>query len=128
MNLKEYFKNNAGVGILATANKEGIVNTAIYARPHVFDDVTVAFVMRNKLSRQNIHENHSASYLFKENSGYKGVRLSLKMVDESEDQKLIAELSRRSPYSEEDGEKRFLVRFSVEYARTLIGDQQLELS
>ena len=37
MNLKDYFKNAKGFGVLATADNDGKVNVAIYARPHFSD-------------------------------------------------------------------------------------------
>jgi hypothetical protein len=42
MNLKEYFENTKGVGVLSTADSSGKVNAAIYGRPHFVDDATVA--------------------------------------------------------------------------------------
>jgi hypothetical protein len=38
--------------VLATSDSGGKVSTAIYARPHVLEDSTVAFIMRNRLSRK----------------------------------------------------------------------------
>ncbi len=38
MSLGEYFENVEGVGILSTADAEGNVDSAIYARPHVVDE------------------------------------------------------------------------------------------
>ena len=37
MNLADYFENAKGVGVLATADAEGRVNVAVYARPHFLD-------------------------------------------------------------------------------------------
>jgi hypothetical protein len=48
MTLKEYFDQKHGVGVLATANAEGKVDTAVYSSPHVFDDGTLAFIMRER--------------------------------------------------------------------------------
>jgi hypothetical protein len=128
MNLAEYFRNTAGVGVLATTNKEGLVNTAIYARPHVNGDGTLSFIMRNKQSRRNVLENSKASYLFKENSGFTGVRLTLQMLDESDDQEKIRELSKRPKGSDDSDETRYLVRFSLLNGRKLIGDQTIDFT
>ena len=43
--LSEYFEKTKGTGILATADAEGHVNVAVYARPHVPDDL-LEFVNR----------------------------------------------------------------------------------
>ena len=49
MELKEYFENTEGRGILATADGDGKVDAAIYARPHFMDDATIALIMRDRL-------------------------------------------------------------------------------
>jgi len=38
MSISEYFENTKGTGVLATADSEGKVDAAIYARPHVMED------------------------------------------------------------------------------------------
>jgi hypothetical protein len=49
MDLKVHFRSQHGIGILSTADAEGRVDHAVSSRPHVFDDGTVAFVMRDRL-------------------------------------------------------------------------------
>ena len=44
MSLRDYFENTQGFGVLATADADGAVDVAVYARPHVIDDHTVAFI------------------------------------------------------------------------------------
>ena len=44
MTLKQYLESSEGKSILSTANADGMVTSAIYSRPHVFDDGTIAFV------------------------------------------------------------------------------------
>ena len=57
MELKEYFKDTEGSGILATADSEGKVDAAIYARPHFMDDGTIALIMRDRLTHHNLQSN-----------------------------------------------------------------------
>jgi hypothetical protein len=64
MSIKKYFEEKTGKGVLATASKTGEVNTALYARPHVFDEKTLGFIMWEKLPRKNLKENAHASYPF----------------------------------------------------------------
>ena len=130
MDLQSYFTEHNGTGVLATADDKGVVNTAIYARPHVFDDKTVAFIMRDRLSRHNLLHNNSANYLFLESgAAYKGIRLSLTMIDESTDPELIASLSKRNlagkGYSVD--EARFAVRFTVDKGLALIGGNEIDI-
>ena len=57
MSQSDYFENTAGTGILATANSDGNVDVAVYANPHMIDEQTVAFIMNERLSYQNITSN-----------------------------------------------------------------------
>lgn len=128
MKLETYFKDNRGAGILSTANKDGEVNSAIYARPHVFERDQIAFIMRDKLTHANLMENPSANYLFIEDGqGFHGVRLYLEKTDEVQDDEKIASLSRRRTGQADDGEKRFLVTFKVLKLLVLVGDEELSL-
>jgi hypothetical protein len=123
MNLKDYFKTKHGTGVLATADSAGKVNTAIYSRPHIFDDETLAFLMRERLTHHNLQSNPYASYLFRESGpGYSGIRLHLKKIKEETDSLLIAEMTRGSLTPEEDRSKgpKYLVHFSIEKTLPLV--------
>jgi hypothetical protein len=124
MDLRDYFEQNKGLGVLATADGEGRVNAAVYARPHVMDDGTVAFIMPERLTHHNLQSNPHAAYLFRENApGYKGKRLHLTKVREEQDTELLHSLRRRvyDPELEEQEGLRFLVFFKVDKVLPLIG-------
>ena len=124
MSLAEYFENAKGVGVLGTADSEGNVDLAIYARPHVQDDENVAFIMGDHLSHDNIVSNPQAAYLFVEDGdGYKGLRLYLTRTGEETDPQKI-EAVRRPGRKGMDygGVQKFLVHFKVERTRRLVGD------
>jgi hypothetical protein len=124
MNLSEYFENTKGVGVLATADSDGKVDAAIYARPHFMEDGSIAFIMRDRLSHANLQSNPHAAFLFMEDgSGYKGKRLFLIKTREEENSELIKELSRRSYNSDKGGleESKFVVFFKLEKELPLIG-------
>lgn len=130
MKLKDYFESAKGVGVMSTADARGQVDAAIYARPHVMDDGTLAFIMRERLTHNNITQNPYAIYLFIENAaGYKGVRLFLKKVKEDDNAELIAEMTRRCLSPEEDAAKgpKFIVYFQIEKALKLIGGESLDI-
>ena len=38
MELKEYFENIKGLGVMSTADSNGKVNSAVYSRPHFMKD------------------------------------------------------------------------------------------
>jgi hypothetical protein len=54
MTLKEYFESVNGTGVLSTADSTGKVDATIYSIPHIFDDETLAFVMRERLTHLNL--------------------------------------------------------------------------
>jgi hypothetical protein len=122
--LQDYFEKNPGHGVLATADVQGKVNQAVFARPHFMEDGTVAFIMPHRLTRHNLQENPHASYLYMEKGpGYKGKRLYLTKVREEQDTELLYSLRRRT-YPEEKEKlegPRFLVFFRVDQVLPLIG-------
>jgi hypothetical protein len=119
--LKDYFENTNGVGVMATADKEGKVNTAVYSRPHFLEDGSVAFIMRDRLTHHNLQSNPYAAFLFVEDGpGYRGKRLYLRKSREEENSDLIQSLSRRD-YKSDDTSARFLVVFEVDKVLPLIG-------
>ena len=48
MDYREYFRDAKGRGILATADQQGLVDVAVYAKPHFMEDDTIAFIMRDR--------------------------------------------------------------------------------
>ncbi|MBN1546101.1 MAG: pyridoxamine 5'-phosphate oxidase family protein [Syntrophaceae bacterium] len=123
MNLAEYFENTLGYGVLSTADKNGRVDVAMYARPRFTDDTTVVFIMLERLTHANLQENPYAAYLFLEKGpGYKGKRLYLKKIREEENDDMVKELCRRCGYSEyREQLSRYVVFFSVEKVLPLVG-------
>jgi len=121
MSLKAYFENTKGTGVLATANKEGKVGAAIYSRPNFFEDGSLAFIMRDRLTHANLQSNSSATYLFiADGPGYQGKRLFLEKIREEENSELLEKLSKRKSPGEIT-EPRFLVFFKLVNELPLIG-------
>jgi len=121
MKLAEYFEKKKGLGVLATADGEGHVNTAIYARPHVEDEGQLCFIMTERKTYANLQGNPHASYLFKEDGagGVAGVRLRLRKTGEEADAERIQKLMRRR-YAPEDVGNLHLVHFHVEEILPLV--------
>ncbi|HBI16342.1 MAG TPA: pyridoxamine 5'-phosphate oxidase [Desulfobulbaceae bacterium] len=129
MNLNEYFSTASGTGFLATASAEGKPDIAVYSRPNIMEDGTLAFIMRDRLTHANLQENAHAVYAFIEKEGgYKGVRLFMQKVGEDTDKELIAQMTRRRLSPEEDAAKgpKFVVYFRVEKALPLVGGNELD--
>ena len=123
MELKEYFEGTKGTGILATADKDGKVDMAVYGKPHFQEDGSVAFIMADRLTHHNLKNNDSAAYLFmEEDQGYKGKRLFLTKTGEEQDSELLYTLRNRKHASDkEEGKPRFLVFFKIDKVLPLIG-------
>ena len=122
MNLKQYFDNKKGFGILSTADSDGKVDAAVYARPHFMEDGTLALIMRDRLSHHNLQSNPHATFLFKEEGpGYRGKRLFMSKVREEENTELLESLRRRKAVYG-NGEDRFLVFFKLDNQLPLVGD------
>jgi hypothetical protein len=124
MDLGKYFENFKGSGVMATADNQGRVDVAVYARPHIMDQETIALIMPDRLTHHNLQSNNHAAYLFmEEGPGYKGIRLFLTKVREEEDSELLQSIRRKKYATEKGGEEesRFLVFFKVDKVLPLIG-------
>jgi hypothetical protein len=120
MNMKDYFEDTKGRGVLATADSEGKVDVAVYSRPHVMDEETVAFIMADRLSHHNLQSNPHAAYLFmEEGERYVGKRLFLTRIKEEKNTELAYSLRRRR--YPDDGKPLYLVYFRIEKVLPLIG-------
>lgn len=85
MNLAELL-SPGGSGVIATAAKDGTINQAVYAVPHITGPDTVAWGMTEGRTAANLRENPNAAFLLRyPGAGARGVRFTLKMtkVDES---------------------------------------------
>lgn len=122
--LQDYFENHKGTGVVATSDKEGRVDLAVYSRPHIMDDGSFALIMRDRLTHHNLQSNPHAAYMFIEaGPGYKGKRFFLTKIREEEGGELLETIKRKKRSPEEDalhGEK-FLVFFKVDKELPLIG-------
>ena len=121
MELQEYFENTEGTGVLATADGEGKVDAAVYARPHFMEDGTIALIMRDRLTHHNLQSNPQACFLFIEKGpGYKGKRLFLTKTGEEQNSELLNALRRRQ-YLDSRDEAKYIVFFKVDQELPLIG-------
>ena len=127
MNLFEYFENAQGFGILATADSDGMVDIAIYARPEVVDESTIALIMRERLSHQNLKSNPHAAYMFIEKGQeYSGKRFYLTKIREETNTSLVDNFIRKQPEISppEDDSNKYLVFFQVENIWPLVGQKK----
>jgi hypothetical protein len=128
MGLGEYFDNAKGHGVLATANAEGKVNVAVYSRPHFIDEETIAYIMTEKLTHENLKSNPHAAYIFIEASDklFTGKRLYLTKIKEESDPEAIAKIRWRKSYivpENQQNDRRYLVYFHIDKILPLIGDK-----
>ncbi len=123
MDWKDYFDQAKGTGFLATANRKGEANIAIFSKPNVMRDGTLAFAMTDRLTHANLSENPSAVYAFLK-SGYKGVRIYLEKVREDTGSPVLEQIRDRTEDvdgPEISGQIRFLVYFRVLQYLPLVG-------
>lgn len=125
MNLSDYFEKVKGLGILATADENGTVDLAIYAKPHVIDEKAVAFIMRERLTHHNLKSNPRAAYMFiEQGQGYAGKRLYLTKIREETNTSVVEMLRKKQPEicASYDDSNKYLVHFQIDDIRPLAGD------
>src|SRR4030065_922090 len=117
MKVSKYFEKTKGRGVFATSDSKGKVGTAVYGRPHLIDEKTVAFIMADRLMHKNIQSNPHAAYLFLESGDrYVGKRLYLTKIKEEKNSALIDKIRRREScpvYDKYRDKTRYLVYFHV---------------
>jgi hypothetical protein len=106
MSLAEYFENIKGLGVLATSDTDGNVDIAVYSRPYIIDENTIALSMLEKLSYSNIQSNPKAAYMFVEQGeGYAGKRLHLTRTGEEKDEERIKQIRQQHSKAKDYEEK-----------------------
>lgn len=79
----EMFNRQTRIGALATANKDGDVNAAVFGSPRMIDEDTVIMAIGDNRSYKNLQENPKASFIVIEPgaspTSWKGVRLYLEV-------------------------------------------------
>ncbi|UCC98232.1 MAG: pyridoxamine 5'-phosphate oxidase family protein [Phycisphaerales bacterium] len=125
MSLTDYFASIKGTGILATSDSEGNVDIAIYSRPYIIDEKTVAFSMLERLSFKNVQSNPKAAYMFiEQGEGYAGKRLYLTMAGEEKDPERIKAIKQMHSKTHRTPDAvRHLAYFTVDKIRALVGDK-----
>ena len=130
MTLKEYFNNTRGTGVLATADNEGRTDAAIYSRPHIMDDGSLALIMRERLSLNNLQSNPYATFLFMEQAAHlTGIRLFMKKTGEDTNEELISSMTRRNLTPEKDkaAGPKHIVYFDLEKILSLVGGNEVDM-
>lgn len=77
------FNKESRIGVMATANKNGDVNAAVFGSPRMIDEETVIMAIGENRSFKYLQENPKASFIVVEPgespATWKGVRIYLKM-------------------------------------------------
>jgi hypothetical protein len=131
MTLKDYFESKRGYGVLSTADPDGRPDVAIYSKPRVLDGGTVAFIMRERLTHNNLKSNpHAAFMFFERDEKFKGIRLFLTKIREDEDPELIPLMTRTHLSPEEDAARgpKHIVCFEVDKVLPMVGDAETGLT
>ncbi|GAB6906249.1 Pyridoxamine 5''-phosphate oxidase [Desulfosarcina cetonica] len=79
----EMFNKKTRIGALATSNKNGDVNSAVFGSPRMIDEDTIIMAIGDNRSFQYLQENPKASFIVLEPGGspaeWKGARLYLEV-------------------------------------------------
>ena len=122
MNISQYFDETEGRGILSTADADGKVDAALYARPYFKDENTVMFIMADRLTHKNLETNPWAVYLFIESgSTLSGKRLYLKKTGEEQNEQLVQQICRRCKIHQHQTGNHYLVTLNIEKVLPLVG-------
>lgn len=123
MKLAELFPEG-GRGVIATADAAGVVNTAVYAVPHVIDEDSLAWGMTQGRTHNNLLINPNASYLYLAPSrGGSGWRLTLQLKEIRDQGELLNQIRQHtaSIVSPQAGEAvRYVAYFKVSEIRPLV--------
>ena len=96
MTLSDIFKAG-GSGVIATSDSKCVPNMAIFARPNLIDNNTVAWGMTEGRTYRNLKENPNAAFLYMEPGGsYTGVRLGLKLKEIKESGELLEQIKSKT--------------------------------
>jgi len=83
--LMELFNKQPRIGALATANKKGDVNVAVFGSPQMIDENTVVMGIGQNRSFRNIQRNPKAVFIVMEPGetvmDWKGARVYLEAID-----------------------------------------------
>ena len=123
MDWKEYFEKKTGMGFLATANSKGEVDIAVYSKPKVMDDGTLACGMADRLTHANLSENPHAVYAFNE-GGFQGKRIFIEKVKEETEGPLLEGIRKEADKMVGPGVGdlvKFVVYFRVKKDLPLVG-------
>lgn len=128
MGLRDYFEAATGYGVLASADSDGKVDVAIYARPYVIDEWSIAFIVADRLTRKNLLANPHAAYLYKEpGEQFNGKRLFLKMERELSGEEVtdpvLAEKYKKACEDYSD-ERLSVIYLKVDKVLPLVGDKE----
>lgn len=121
------FNKKTRIGALATSNKNGDVNAAVFGSPRMIDEDTVIMAIGDNRSYRNLQENPKASFLVVEPgqspTDWKGVRVYLEVASLERYGELLDSL--RAQIRKVAGDKsanaiQAAVRFNVTDIRPLI--------
>ena len=81
----EMFNNKSRIGALATSNKNGDVNVAVFGSPQMISEDTIVMAIGDNRSFKYLQENPKASFIVIEPgespANWKGVRLYLEVAE-----------------------------------------------
>jgi hypothetical protein len=125
--LMRMFNKQSRIGVLATSNKNGDVNTAVFGSPRMIDENTVIMAIGDNRSASYLEENPRASFLVvepgAEPASWGGARLYLEVEAFERFGELLdsfREQIRKTAGDSSANAIQAAIRFKITYVRSLI--------
>jgi hypothetical protein len=124
--VREYFRTEGRSNVLATANKSGKVNLAVFGSLALADDETVMVMVGDNRTYANLKENPFATCLVtlhgKTGMQQQGCRLYLKVQSMEDEGKMFDQVKAKVRAKVGDAAEmlKHLIRFDIEEARPIL--------
>ena len=123
--LNDIFQEN-GIGIMASSDRNGWVNMAIYSPPVITNEGLLVFGATERLTYKNLKENPRAMFMFicTNKKDWQGVRIRLSLIKDESSGPMLERLKERFKemgYYYLASEIRHALYFKVEEVRPLKG-------
>lgn len=125
--LMEMFNRHNRIGVLATAGKDGAVNTAVFGSPRMIDDETIIMAIGENRTYRYLQENPRASFIVVEPGDempqWRGARLYLEVASFERFGELLdsfREKIRKTAGSAAADSIRAAIRFKITDVRPLV--------
>lgn len=124
--LRQYFKETKGSGVLVTSDSQGKVDALVFPKPIIDENGYIVFISQDAVLSKNLKENPRALFVFTEyTKPNKGIRLELVKSHEDYETEIRYSLKHQE-FSKKNSATRFLYFFKLENKLPLLERGQEE--